>query len=66
MNSSVTKAINLIEALSRSRKPLALKALAENTSLDKATAYRLLSSLRQKGLVQKIGEHGSYVSDLGS
>jgi IclR family transcriptional regulator, KDG regulon repressor len=60
MNSSVTKAINLIEALSRSRKPLALKALAENTSLDKATAYRLLSSLRQKGLVQKIGEHGCY------
>jgi DNA-binding IclR family transcriptional regulator len=60
MNNSVTKAINLIEELSRSRKPLALKELAKNTSLDKATAYRLLNSLRQKGLIQKIGDHGSY------
>ena len=60
MNNSVTKAINLVEELSRSRKPVALKDLAKNTSLDKATAYRLLNSLRQKGLVQKIGDHGSY------
>ena len=60
MNASVTKAINLLEELSRSRKPLALKDLARNVNLDKATAYRLLNSLRQKGFVQRIDEGGSY------
>ncbi len=60
MNASVTKAIDLLEELSRSRKPLALKDLARNLNLDKATAYRLLNSLRQKGLVQKIDNGGFY------
>ena len=60
MNASVTKAINLLEELSRSRKPLALKDLARNLNLDKATAYRLLNSLLQKGFVQRIDNGGFY------
>jgi DNA-binding IclR family transcriptional regulator len=60
MNSSVTRAVNLLEELARFKKPVALKDLARNTKLNKATAYRLLNSLRQKGLVHKIGDHGFY------
>lgn len=60
MNSSVIKAINLLEELAKSKTPVALKDLARSLKLDKATAYRLLSSLREKGLVQKTGDHGFY------
>jgi DNA-binding IclR family transcriptional regulator len=60
MNNSVTQAINLVEELARSKKPVALKDLARATNLNKATAYRLLSSLREKGVAQKIGDQGLY------
>jgi IclR family acetate operon transcriptional repressor len=60
MNGSVTRAVNLLEEMARNKKPVALKELARNTRLNKATAYRLLHSLWQKGLVQKIGDHGFY------
>ena len=60
MNSSVTNAVNLLEELARSKKSLALRDLARKLDLDKATAYRLLNSLWEKGLVQKIGSHGLY------
>jgi IclR family transcriptional regulator, acetate operon repressor len=60
MNSSVTKAIRLLEELARFKKPVALKDLAHNAQLNKATAFRLLNSLLQKGLVHKIGNHGFY------
>ena len=60
MNSSVTKAIRLLEELVRFKKPVALKDLAHNAQLNKATAFRLLNSLLQKGLVHKIGNHGFY------
>ena len=60
MNSSVTRAIDLLEELVRSKKPVALKDLARNTKLNKATAYRFLNSLLQKGLIHKIGNHGFY------
>lgn len=60
MNGSVIKAINLLEELAKFKTPVALKDLARSLKLDKATAYRLLNSLREKGLVQKTGDHGSY------
>jgi IclR family acetate operon transcriptional repressor len=60
MNRSVTKAIRLLEELVRFKKPVALKDLAHNAQLNKATAFRLLNSLLQKGLVHKIGNHGFY------
>jgi DNA-binding IclR family transcriptional regulator len=54
MNESVVKAINLLEELARLGRSAALKELAESAKLDKATAFRLLSALREKGLVQQI------------
>jgi DNA-binding IclR family transcriptional regulator len=60
MNSSVIKAINLLEELAKSKTPVTLKDLALSLRLDKATAYRLLNSLREKGLVQKTGDYGCY------
>jgi IclR family transcriptional regulator, KDG regulon repressor len=60
MNNSVTKAIQLLEELSRVKQPLALGDLARGTHLNKATAYRLLNALCQKGLAQKVGRLGVY------
>ena len=60
MNYSVTKAIQLLEELARAKQPVALRDLARMTHLNKATAYRFLHSLWQKGLVQKVGSHGVY------
>jgi IclR family transcriptional regulator, KDG regulon repressor len=60
MNDSVRKAIQLLEELARFKKPVALRELAHCTRLNKATAFRLLNSLREKGFVQKIGEERLY------
>src|SRR5215468_12588982 len=60
MNDSVRKAIQLLEELARFKKPVALRELAQSTRLNKATAFRLLNSLREKGFVQKIGEQRHY------
>jgi DNA-binding IclR family transcriptional regulator len=60
MNDSVRKAIQLLEELARFKKPVALRELAHCTHLNKATAFRLLNSLREKGFVQKIGEQRLY------
>jgi|SRR5215471_1191018 len=60
MNASVRKAIQLLEELARFKKPVALRELAQSTRLNKATAFRLLNSLREKGFVQKIGEQRLY------
>ena len=60
MNDSVRKAIQLLEELARFKKPVALRDLAHSAHLNKATAFRLLNSLREKGFVQKIGEQRLY------
>jgi DNA-binding IclR family transcriptional regulator len=60
MNNSVIRAADCLEALAKSKKPRSLKDLAAATQLDKATAYRLLSALCGKQLVQKVGENGHY------
>ncbi|MGH7815814.1 MAG: IclR family transcriptional regulator, partial [Candidatus Binatia bacterium] len=60
MNNSVTNAIQLLEELARAEEPVALRDLARMTRLNKATAYRLLNSLWQKGVAQKIGRQGYY------
>ena len=43
-----------MEEFARFKKSVALKELARSAKLDKATAFRLLSSLRKKGFVQQI------------
>lgn len=60
MNASVIRAIDLLEVLAKEKKPTPLKDLAAAAKLDKATAYRLLSSLLKRGLVHKPGDGGLY------
>ena len=54
MNNSVTKAIQLLEELAKAKEPVALRDLAHVAHLNKATAYRLLHALCQKGIAQNI------------
>jgi DNA-binding IclR family transcriptional regulator len=60
MNNSVTQAIQLLDELARAKQPVPLKDLARATHLNKATAYRFLHALCQKGMAQKIGAQGIY------
>ena len=60
MNNSVTKAIQLLEELAKAKEPVALRDLARVTHLNKATAYRFLHALCQKGFAQNIGSQGIY------
>ena len=60
MNSSVDRAIRIIELLNQFGRPTALKDVAKAANLNKATAYRLLRSLCERGLVQNIGDSCSY------
>jgi DNA-binding IclR family transcriptional regulator len=60
MNNSVAKGVQLLEELGRAKRPVALKDLARLAHLNKATAYRLLNALCQKGLAQKVGSQGIY------
>jgi DNA-binding IclR family transcriptional regulator len=60
MNSSVDRAIRIIELLNQLGRPTALKDVAKAANLNKATAYRLLRSLCERGLVQNIGDSGNY------
>jgi DNA-binding IclR family transcriptional regulator len=60
MNNSVTKAIQLLEELAKAKEPVALRDLAHVAHLNKATAYRLLHALCQKGIAQNIASQGIY------
>jgi DNA-binding IclR family transcriptional regulator len=60
MNSSVDRAIRIIELLNQIGRPTPLKDVAKAANLNKATAYRLLRSLCDKGLVQNVSDSGSY------
>ena len=60
MNSSVDRAIRIIELLNQIGRPTPLKDVAKAANLNKATAYRLLRSLCDKGLVQNVSASGSY------
>ena len=60
MNNSVTKAIQLLEELAKAKEPVALRDLARVTHLNKATAYRFLHALCQKGFAQNIASQGIY------
>ena len=42
------------------KKPASLKDLAGIAGMDKATTYRLLTSLREKNLIQRIGDTAMY------
>ncbi|WP_063796072.1 IclR family transcriptional regulator [Peterkaempfera griseoplana] len=56
-SSAVDKALDLIEAVARSDRPIRLSELAEEVGLHRATAYRVLLDLVRRGWVLRAGDH---------
>jgi IclR family transcriptional regulator, acetate operon repressor len=54
--SAVDKALDLIEAVAGAPRPPRLTELAEQVGLHRATAYRVLAGLVERGWVTKVGE----------
>lgn len=55
-SSAVDKALDLIEAVADADGPLRLSEAAERTGLHRATAYRVLAGLVERGWVARVGE----------
>jgi ribose transport system substrate-binding protein len=55
---SVIRAAAILKAFSSSHEVLTLRAVAENTKLDKGTVFRLLETLVEAGLVDRAGKQG--------
>ncbi|WEH38679.1 IclR family transcriptional regulator [Streptomyces sp. NBC_01218] len=56
-SSAVDKALDLVEAVSRSDRPLRLSELADAVGLHRPTAYRVLVDLVRRGWVLRSGDH---------
>src|SRR4051812_35724878 len=56
-SSAVDKALDLIEAVARSDRPLRLSELAHQAGLNRATAYRVLVDLVRRGWVLRAEDH---------
>ncbi|MFF1837639.1 IclR family transcriptional regulator [Streptomyces sp. NPDC058231] len=56
-SSAVDKALDLVEAVSRSGRPLRLSEVAEAVGLHRPTAYRVLADLVRRGWVLRTGDH---------
>ena len=56
---SVDRAVSLLQALA-AHGPAGLTELSAGVRIHKATAFRLLSTLEARGLVQQDGERGRY------
>ncbi|GLB61827.1 IclR family transcriptional regulator [Cytobacillus sp. NCCP-133] len=54
MNQSVTKALKLLCLFSEIKREISLQEMHEMTGMPKATAYRLLTSLEEGGLLRKM------------
>ena len=57
---SVRKAMDLLACLAQARGPLSLGELSARTGIPKATAHRLLSSMRPSAVVEQSAEDGRY------
>lgn len=55
-SSAVDKALDLIEAVARSDRPLRLTDLADHLGMHRATAYRVLVDLVRRGWVLRFGD----------
>lgn len=55
-NSAVDKALDLIEAVAGAPRPPRLSELSDRAGLHRATAYRVLAGLVERGWVAKVGE----------
>ncbi len=69
LDTSVGKALALLEALHDANRALGVTDLARIAGLPKSTAYRLLSILRERGLVERFGSGyclGARLFELGN
>ncbi len=57
---SVDRVLDIIEAISRNQRPMALTELSDAVALHKTTTYRLLNSLAARGYVCKDENTGYY------
>jgi DNA-binding IclR family transcriptional regulator len=64
-NRSVERAIALLTLICQSDKPLGLSEIAREMALDKATALRLLASLRNANFIQQDQETRNYARGAG-
>lgn len=55
-SSAVDKALDLVEAVADAPRPPRLSELADRVGLHRATAYRVLTGLVERGWVTKVGE----------
>src|SRR5581483_7347299 len=55
---SVARAAATLKAFSSSSEVLSLTTIVERTQLDKGTAFRLLETLVEAGLIIRAGKHG--------
>ncbi|WP_063770884.1 IclR family transcriptional regulator [Streptacidiphilus neutrinimicus] len=56
-SSAVDKALDLIETVAGSDRPLRLAEVAERVGLHRGTAYRVLVDLVRRGWVMRVGDH---------
>jgi ribose transport system substrate-binding protein len=56
-NRSVGRACAILKCLDASRKPLGLAEVAASTTLSKATAYRILSTLVTEGMIERLAKN---------
>lgn len=62
---SIDRAFNIIELLSQKPRGLAMTEIGRRLDLNKSTVHRLLSSLRERGYIEKDTETGNYKLGLG-
>ncbi|SEG26302.1 transcriptional regulator, IclR family [Actinacidiphila yanglinensis] len=55
-NSAVDKALDLVEAVARSDRPLRLSEVADPLGLQRPTAHRVLADLVRRGWIMRIGD----------
>ena len=55
--SAVDKALDLIETVTESDRPLRLSEIADHLGMHRATAYRVLLDLVRRGWILRLGEH---------
>lgn len=68
---SLDRALDIIEALCRANRGMAIRDLADATRLNKSTVYRMLQTLRRRGFVMQDEDTGRYymttrLYDLGN
>lgn len=62
---SIDRAFDIIELLSREPRSIAMTEIGRRLDLHKSTVHRLLTSLRERGYVEKENETGNYKLGLG-